>query len=292
MKHSATFSLILLCPSVLLIEGGGGQEVLPQGTSVQIGQNFRIYPSNITQTETFITRHPSNPDILFASANTIDLSTGFISEGVYVTTNFGLTWYGSDTCNGAPITFHRGDPGIAIDKNGTFLIIRLGFSPGLYSHYSTDNGITWSAQRTVATNDQDRATLVSDVDPASPYYGRSYAVWVRFATPFPAFSSFTDNGGSSWSAPTQINPNPPQRCQGGEVAMGPSGIVYACWAGVIAVSPFTEDYVGFASSSNGGSTWTATEDAFDMNGIAGTFPEKSNIRVNGLPRIDVDNTAS
>lgn len=257
-------------------------------SGVRIGQSFRVYPSNVTQTETFITRHPLNPDILFASANTIILSTGFVSEGVYVSTNGGLNWSGSDTCNGAPIFFHRGDPGIAIDRNGTFILIRLGSATaGLYSHYSTDLGTTWSSQTTVATNDQDRAALVSDGDSSSSFYGRSYALWVQFAPPFPVFFSYTDDGARNWSDSILIN-SPPQRCQGGELAMGPNGNVTACWAAVINTSPFTEDYVGFAKSTNGGATWTVVENAFDMNGIAGTLPQKANIRVNGLPRIDVD----
>ncbi len=249
--------------------------------------NFRIYPSAVTQTETFITTHPTNPSILFASANTINLSTGFVSEGIYVSTNAGATWAGNDTCTGAPITFHRGDPGIAIDKDGRLILIRLATIPGLYAHYSTNNGLTWSSQRTVATEDQDRAALVSDGDPGSADYGRSYAIWVRFSPPYPVLRAYTDDGGANWSAPAQIN-NPPQRCNGGEVAIGPGGSVNACWAGVIAVSPFTEDYVGFARSTSGGTSWTVDENAFDTNGIAGTFATKSNIRVNGLPRIAVD----
>lgn len=275
------FLVDMVCPK---LEVYGAEQ---KRKNVSIGNNFRLYPSSVTQSETFITRHPHNPSILFASANTINFNNGFFSEGVYVTTDGGATWFGSDTCSGAPITFHSGDPGIAIDKDGRFLLIRLSPLPGLYSHYSTDNGRTWSGQRTVTTNDQDRATLTSDGNPLSGFYGRSYAVWVRFAPPYPVFFAHTDNAGASWVGPVQVN-NPLQRCQGGEIAMAPNGVVNICWAAVIGTSPFTEDYVGFASSSDGGATWRVLESAFDMNGIAGAFPQKGNIRVNGLPRIDVD----
>jgi hypothetical protein len=274
----------------MMLLGGTESRSSDEGQgSVRIGSNFRLYPSTSTQTETFIVRHPSDPSVLFASANTIDLSSGFISEGIYVSEDGGATWRGTDTCNGAPITFHRGDPGIAIDKDDRFILIRLGTIPGLYSHYSTDNGMTWSSQRTVTTNDQDRATLASDGNPGSPHYGRSYAAWVRFSLPFPVLFAYTDDGAANWSTPAQIN-NPPQRCVGGELAIATDGTVVVCWAGALAVSPFTEDYAGFASSADGGATWTILENAFDMNGIMGTFPEKSNIRVNGLPRIAIDNS--
>lgn len=252
-----------------------------------IWKNFRIYPSNTTQSETFIVRHPLQSEILFACANTINLTTGFISEGIYVSTDAGVSWRGTDTCNGAPLTFHRGDPGIAIDKSGTFILIRLGFIPGLYSHYSTDYGISWSAQNQIASEDQDRAALISDVVSTSEYYGRTYAFWVEFAPPFPVVFAYTDDGAKNWAKPRRIN-NPIQRCQGGDAAIGPDGEVYVCWAGVEAVSPFTEDFVGFASSTNGGATWSIKEKIVDINGIAGVLIQKSNIRVNGLPRIDVD----
>lgn len=58
----------------------------------QYWKNYRIYPSNISQTETFIVCNPINKDILFASANTFNPKTGFISEGIYVTTT--VVWIG------------------------------------------------------------------------------------------------------------------------------------------------------------------------------------------------------
>ena len=52
-------------------------------------------------------------------------------------------------------------------------------------------------------------------------------------------------------------------------------------------SPFTEDFLGFAKSLNGGANWTVTESAYNMHGIRGIlFPTA--VRVNGFPRIGVD----
>jgi hypothetical protein len=260
--------------------------------SQNFGSNYRIHPSNSTQTEVFITTHPLNPNVMFSSANTIVFQpTFFVSEGVYVTTNGGNTWFGSDTCNGAPVQFHYGDPGITIDKDGRFILTRLARSPlqGLYSHYSTDFGITWQPQVVVSHDFLERASVITDGDPSSPYFGRTYAAWVRFTPPFPMFTSYTTNGGESWINPFQIN-NPPQRCAGGELAAAKGGRLYACWAGVETTSPFAEKYVGFATSTDGGDSWTVSENVFATQGIRGSLPQKQNIRVDGLPRMDVDNT--
>lgn len=255
-----------------------------------ISKNFRIYPSSVTQTEVFVTNHPTNANILFSSANTINLSTGFISEGIYVSTDGGVTWSGTDTCKGAPVLFHRGDPGIAIDKDGRFILTRLGFEDGLFSHFSTDNGITWSSTRKIAGERQDRASLVSDRNPSSSNYGRTYTSYVELLPPFPVKISFTDDGGTTWATPVSVN-NPSQRSQGAELSVGAGGELYALWAGVQTTSPYTEDFIGFAVSTNGGSSWNVKEQAIDINGIQGTLPQKSEIRVNGLPKIDVDRTS-
>jgi len=294
LKIKLIFLIVFFVAAYLLIDKEISRADGNDITGVQllsIGQNFRIYPSGVHQTEPFITKDPSNSQIIFVSCNTLNPTSAFRSEGVYTSTNGGTNWFGSDTCKGAPISLHQGDPGVAIDKNGDFILIRLGFPQGLYSHYSTDLGVTWSNQKTISMNaeDLDRGTIMSDGNPSSSYYGRTYVTWVRFSPPFPAYFSYTDNIAGSWSSPAQIN-NPPQRCQGAEVAMAPNGVVNVCWAQVTSTSPFTEDRVGFASSSNGGSSWTVLENAFDMNGIQGILPSKGNIRVNGLPRLDVDKT--
>ena len=256
-----------------------------------MGENYRIYPSSVTQTEVFIVKSPVDENILFASGNTLNFIPFFISEGIYVTTNGGDSWQGSDTCRGELIEFHGGDPGITIDKNGTFIITRLGKSPfaGLFSHFSTDNGQTWSFQNAISTDDLERAAITTDAITTSSFYGRTYAAWVKLSIPFSLAFAFTDDGAQNWSEPQQIN-NPINRSAGGDITTGPNGEVYVSWAGLTNTSPFKEIFVGFASSSNGGVNWNVTENAFEVNGITGVLANKGNIRVNGLPSIVVDTT--
>ncbi len=286
MKLWIQLFFVLVHTSSLFAQHDTGENI-----QLRFGDNYRLYPSNINQTEVFIVKSPLDQELLFSSCNTLNFIPFFISEGIYVTTDGGQSWQGNDTCTGAPIAFHGGDPGIAIDKNGTFILTRLGRQPfkGLYSHYSNDNGATWSEQKVLSTDDLERAAAMSDANPSSAFYGRTYAAWVKFAPPFPLMFAYTDNGAQSWTTPVPVN-NPANRSAGGDLAMGSNGEIYACWAGVTAATPFKEVLVGFASSTDGGASWNVTENAFPVNGITGILPNKDNIRVNGLPNMDADLT--
>jgi hypothetical protein len=266
----------------------------PNGhTSINIGDNYRIYPSNVTQTEVFIVKSPVDENVIFASANAVSFFPQlFISEGIYVTTDGGNSWRGTDTCTGQLIDFHGGDPGIVIDKDGRFIITRLGTDqiPGLFSHYSTDNGQTWSPQQNITSpQDLERATLTTDAVLTSSFYGRTYSAWVSWTRPFSVWFASIDDGAQNWSNPQQIN-NPSFRGAGGDITIGPNGEVYVCWAGVDNPPGAKEILVGFASSFNGGSEWNVQETAFNINGITGKLEEKEFIIVNGLPSIAVDTT--
>lgn len=253
--------------------------------------NYPIFPSAVTQTEVVATVNHNFPDMIFVSANAISFSPQFfVSEGIYVSTNGGTSFFGSDTCSGGPsIAFHGGDPGVVIDKNGTFVLTRNGKIPlyGLYSHRSTDQGRTWSNAKSITNIELERAWLASDNSPASPYYGRIYVAWVRYSPPYPLVFVYSDDGGQNWSAIQQIN-SPTDRNYGGGLVVDNSGVVYAVWAAVTSVSPFTEKYTGFAKSTNGGTSWTVTENAFVTNGIQGVLPTKQNIRVNSNPQLAID----
>jgi hypothetical protein len=254
--------------------------------------NFRIFPSVITQTEPVVCFHPTNKMIMFASSYTINTMSGFKSEGVYISTNGGYNWYGTDTCKGSNIQNHGGDPGVSIDKNGILILTHIGsIISGVYSHYSTDMGSTWSnAYVLTNTQPEDKGSSTTDDTPQSPYYGRTYASWVNFVTPFPLNFSYTTNSGQTWSPSVAINSPPPQRCSGGYIRTGTDGKVYIAWSGVSNTSPFTENFAGLAISSNGGLSWTILQNIYAMNGINGTLVTKGNIRVNGLPRFEIDHS--
>ena len=274
------FSIVIFCG---LVYADGGV--------IRSSENYRIYPSSVVQTEVFVTRHPGQSQTLFATANTVVFNPFFISEGVYYTTDGGAAWQGSDTLQGNPVVFHGGDPGVVIDKDGTVIVTRLGIDPfpGIYAHYSTDLGTSWSDQVVLTQDEIERAAIASDVFPGSPFYGRTYVVFVKISTISTVWLSYSDNGGAAWSVPQQIN-NPQQRSSGADVAIAADGRVLVCWAGVTSISPFSETHAGFAGSTDGGQTWQIAETAFEMSGIQGDLPQKANIRVNGLPRITVDNS--
>ncbi len=254
---------------------------------------YRIHPSDNFQIEPIIVKHPTNPMIMFAGSFTIKPFTVFRSEGVYVTTNGGQTWFGSDTCTGAPINNHAGDPGPIIDKDGRFIMTHLGSSPpGMYSNYSTDLGANWSGHITIAAGDNDKGAPGTDDIPLSAYYGRTYLAWSRFNAPFAVAFSYTTSGGVSWSPLQQINNSiSGHQCLGAGIAVSPAGVVYVTWASVRTVYPYIEDYLGFGISTNGGANWSVQETAVDINGIKAASLPPWGIKVNSYPGIDVDKTS-
>jgi hypothetical protein len=256
-------------------------------------ENFRIFPGPITQTEPVISINPVNPDLIFVSGKTINTSNAFISEGVYVSTNGGLTWSGTDTCKGALIRNHGGSPQIIINKNGRFILNHIGvLFAGIYSHYSDDFGVTWTPAFTISSQQTEDIAGSASIDnsPTSQYYSRIYATWVNTSVPaIPVSVSYSTNSGVSWTSPQNIYSGiSPEINSGGFVRTNKNGNVYVCWASKQPLA--SEDSVGFALSSDGGDTWSIKKMIYDVNGIFGTLPSKNNIRVNGLPQLAVDNS--
>ncbi|MBE2219492.1 MAG: T9SS type A sorting domain-containing protein [Ignavibacteria bacterium] len=256
--------------------------------AISIGPSVRVLPNSNQQDEIVLVRNPLNANIMFGSANTT-VGSNF-GQGSYVTTNGGVTWTGTDVL--PSFTFLTSDPGPCIDKNGTIIMTTLNVNSTarMYSTYSTNNGTTWSTALLMSSASADKNFAASDDAPSSSFYGRSYAVWSNFAAGSPPIViAHTTDGAQSWSAVRQINtPLSGHYSQGCDILTGPNGEVYVSWAAPTSTGNFTEDYAGFAKSTNGGINWVVTENAYDMNGIRATSFNSWGVRVNGFTRIGVD----
>jgi hypothetical protein len=271
----------------------------PQGVFV-VNTPIRPVPRTLgMQSEVMITRHPSNHNIIFGSANTTrGLSGSPFSVGWYVSTNGGSTWFGGDTIRNSSGLglFNYGEPAPVIDKDGVFIESFLRTNGSVGASYSTNNGVNWANIVAIpgATTSSDKNFSGTNDVSTSAYYGRSYTAYTEFAGTYinRILGSYTTNSGASWTSVTPISPPPSSNHfhQGCDIKCGPNGDLYVVWANSVLTSPFTEDSIGFAKSTNGGVNWVVSRNnAFNVNGNR-TSNIMNNIRTNGFPRIDIDRT--
>ncbi|MBK9332951.1 MAG: exo-alpha-sialidase [Ignavibacteria bacterium] len=202
-----------------------------QGETYSVFPNFLVHESFNTQSEVPIVRHPTNPNIMFASANTFSGGSIF-SLGVYVTTNGGATWSGTDTINTG--SFNFGDPGPAIDKDGRFLISYISTSGRISNSVSTNNGVNWTPDFLIpgSSTQSDKNFSATDDAPSSPYYGRYYTVFTDFsgANFNRIVLSYSSDQGVSWSTAAPVSPGPyfQHFHQGAEPKVGPGWSAICC----------------------------------------------------------------
>jgi hypothetical protein len=250
---------------------------------LSVAANFRVLPNSNQQDEIILTSNPSFPNLLYGSSNSTAGST--YSQGVYVSTNGGLNWYGTDIMPNCPIG--ASDPAPAIDKNGTFVFTTLNTAVtnnAMIGQYSINYGVNWSSPFTIpGGGPSDKNMTATDDVPTSPFYGRTYTVWTKWTSPYPIMISYTTNGGVSWSSAAQIN-SPSVLSQGCDVVVGPGGVVYVTWSKQSTVSTGC----GFAKSTDGGVTWSVNETAFSVTGMRSSSFNGWGVRVNDFPRMAVD----
>jgi hypothetical protein len=264
-----------------------------------VNPNFRILPaSNSTQSEISVDIHPTNPNILFASANTTNWPvTTLYGTGLYWSTNGGTSWTGYDN---PPIGSNSGDPAAVIGPNGNFYIgyIRNGGGQGV--SVSTNNGATWSNYTAAADpgsgNLLDKNHLWVDKQLTSPYVNRVYDAWTHFVTGSPSDNqvvlNYSTNNGVSWNSFVDLSSSlsPGSHAQGVNIATGPNGEVYAVFAiyDNWGAGVYGEDAIGFAKSTNGGVSFTKARIYSAANfGIRGNL-KSTNIRVSSFPSMAVD----
>ena len=242
---------------------------------------------------------PTNPNHAVASSN----DYGSCCDQYYTTLNGGATWSTGNMSIEKP---HKigSDPVTVFDRrHGTTIHSSLSYAiPGqgqngtcdgdLVVSPSRDGGLTWD--KVVVVDDgigcdvsktqlfNDKEWIVTDNNPSSPFYGRTYLTWSKFESANGEYlssaiwESHSNDGGYTWSTPREISGSNAALCtfQGAGPAgecdenqfsvptIGPNGTVYvafendqneALWE---PGEQFDDQYL-LVKSTNGGASWSS-----------------------------------
>jgi hypothetical protein len=239
---------------------------------------------------------PEDPQHMIASSN----DYGTCCDEFYTTFDGGQTWQAGNMSNEGP-TRIGSDPVTTFDaRTDTAIHASLNFKfsgnktcdGDLVVSLSTDGGLTWQPPVLVDSGKRcdtsslglfnDKEWMVTDNNPSSPFYGRTYLTWTKFLTSHrayvssPIFEAHSDDGGRTWSTSQEISGSNPALCT--FQTTGPEGRCDENQFSVPTVAPDGTVYVAFENeqnealwesdhefddqylvvrSSDGGETWSA-----------------------------------
>src|SRR5262245_12409104 len=188
-------------------------------TDVDLITGTESFP-NITQSETFTTANPDNPDqivVAFNDSRGVNANPINIS-GASVSTDGGTTFTRLTAANGqSPFQNTVGDPVVLYNKpTGAWFTVWIGDAQcggGLGGYKSTTpwdpSPASWTHYPCVHSGaSDDRESGYADNNPSSPHFGNMYVSWNDFAVGGGAIrvARSTDNG-ATWSAPVNITGN-------------------------------------------------------------------------------------
>jgi hypothetical protein len=224
---------------------------------------------NVTQSETFTTANPDNPNQIVVAYNDSrgrNFSPINIS-GASVSTDGGTTFTRLTKANGqGPFDNTFGDPVILYHKpSGTWVTVWLdggcgGQGIGGYSSTTPQDPNSWTHYCGFNEGSADRESGWADNNPSSPFFGRLYISWNDFNQPNAnIFSIHSTDGGATWSSPVMVSTQS-TFIRDVQITGDLAG------SGTIYVAGMDEGGGGFPhmdtnllfKSTDGGSTWTNT----------------------------------
>jgi hypothetical protein len=183
-------------------------------TDVNLITGTETFP-NVTQSETFSTANPDNPNQIVVAYNDsrgrnfnpINIS------GASVSTDGGTTFTRLTKANGqSPFDNTFGDPVILYHKpSGTWVTVWLdgacgGQGLGGYSSTTPDDPNSWTHFCAFNEGSADRESGWADNNPSSPFFGRLYISWNDFnQANANIFSIHSTDGGATWSSPAMVS---------------------------------------------------------------------------------------
>jgi photosystem II stability/assembly factor-like uncharacterized protein len=285
-----------------------------RGRNLNLDCDHPFLPKN----EPHIEVDPEDPDHMIASANDYESCC----DQFYTTFDGGKTWAVGDMSTieegrigSDPVTVFDPVTDTAIHSSLNFIITDEGLAAegDLVVSLSHDGGITWEKAIEVADGEgddddpvqifNDKEWIVTDVDPDSPFYGRTYLTWTRFLSnsgvyvESPIWESHSDDGGLTWSPPQEISGSNARFCTfqaagpGGECDQGqfsvptvaPDGTVYVAFTNEqheAAWEPgeVSDDQYLVVKSADGGQTWSDPTHVTDMEDGSRDYPLNVNDR--------------
>jgi hypothetical protein len=253
------------------------------------------FPNN----EPDIEVNPANPLHMIASSN----DYGSCCDQYYTTFDGGQTWSTGNMSREKPQKIGS-DPVTAFDhKHAMAIHSSLSYSVqhasgrqlcdgDLVVSPSQNGGLSWDKVVVVSDGEgcdfskrqifEDKEWVVTDNNPFSPFYGRTYITWSSFESAAgayvrsPIFESHSDDGGLSWSRPQEISGSnaalctfqasgPANQCDENQFSVptvGPDGTVYVAFQNeqnlaLWEPNGFFDDQYLLVKSTDGGQTWSS-----------------------------------
>jgi hypothetical protein len=287
---------------VLQSPKSGAPAKISRNATVSSNQSdVRIYSSGNAQSENSIAVDPANSNNLMVSTNgRFGGGNPYLYQTWFFSTDAGANWSGSEDFPSS-ITNCYGDPVALFGASGRAYFVTLGNPGGIYVTSTTNFGSTWSTLSNAdALNSSYDDKEHASSDQSGTFPNNIYTAWTEFAPVYVNGVEVTDtfkavifsrstNSGSSFGSRVTLY----QGTDGGQgvnIAVGPSGEVYAAMANYSNKS-LPETGMRFAKSTDGGQTFSSANVAFSITGIRysnGSESEFNNTRVNSYPSMEVD----
>ncbi|MBL0053516.1 MAG: exo-alpha-sialidase [Bacteroidetes bacterium] len=219
----------------------------------------------LSESSVFIDRTNPNRIIIANNLRSFNISPNY-GLNVCISQNKGATWAGN--------FFFQidayGDPSCTINLDGRIFVSYLKtLTPnGIHFRYSDDNGVTWSNPILIqSTLGIDKPFLMCDTRRKNNSNLMFCAY--RNQADFHIKIKRSTTSGQTWDPEIDLCPANIGGVvhQSPNIAFGPDGSIYVCWAiyDIYNQSYQDESGIGFAKSVDGGQTWNTFRVDFDMN---------------------------
>ena len=220
--------------------------------------------THVTQSETFVSANPDNPNEIVVAYNDSRNAASNIFSGASVSMDGGNTFTRLTKSNGqSPFANTFGDPVVIYNKpTGTWFTVWLdggcgGQGIGGYKSATASDPNSWTHFCIHNSGSDDRESGWADNNPSSPFFGRMYVSWNDFAAGGNLKVRYSTDNGLTWNNERQLAPASPFMRDVQITGDPVTGDVYVASMNEMG-GGLTNRANVFYKSSDGGNSWTKT----------------------------------